>query len=150
MLLTDYRTNKRRSLDRVERSLKHLREKFGGEVRDREGNLVRKVTPWLALNITTDQIQEYISERQARKAQNASINRELAALKRMFRLAVRARKVRDVPYVPMLREDNTRTGFFEPAEFDAILEHLPRDLKPVFTMAYLTGWRVRSEILTRQ
>src|SRR5262245_29068106 len=50
----------------------------------------------------------------------------------------------------MLREDNTRTGFFERGEFDAIVEYLPKDLKPVFTTAYLTGWRVRSEILTRQ
>jgi hypothetical protein len=64
----------------------------------------------------------------------------------MFRLAVRARKVLEVPYVPMLREDNTRTGFFERAESDAIVEHLPAKLKPVFTVAYVTGWRVQSEI----
>jgi integrase len=33
---------------------------------------------------------------------------------------------------------------------DAVLAHLPDDLQPVFAVAYLTGWRVKSELLTRQ
>jgi len=83
-------------------------------------------------------------------AANATINRELSALKRMFRLGERAGKVGVRPYVPMLREDNTRTGFFDAKEFDAVLKYLPDDLRPVFEVAYITGWRVRSEIVTRQ
>jgi hypothetical protein len=31
-----------------------------------------------------------------------------------------------------------------------VLAQLPDDLQPVFAVAYLTGWRVKSEILTRQ
>jgi hypothetical protein len=31
-----------------------------------------------------------------------------------------------------------------------MLAQLPDDLQPVFTVAYLTGWRVKSELLTRQ
>jgi linoleoyl-CoA desaturase len=31
-----------------------------------------------------------------------------------------------------------------------VLAHLPDDLQPVFAVAYLTGWRVKSELLTRQ
>ena len=68
----------------------------------------------------------------------------------MFRLGERAGKVGLRPYVPMLREDNTRIGFFEEREFRAILKNLPEDLRPVFDVAYITGWRVRSEIITRQ
>ena len=51
------------------------------------------------------------------------------------------------PKLPSLTVDNRRTGFFERAEFDAVLAYLPDDLKPVFTFAYLTGWRTRSEVL---
>ena len=31
-----------------------------------------------------------------------------------------------------------------------MLSHLPEYLKPVATIAYITGWRVKSEVLTRQ
>jgi hypothetical protein len=50
----------------------------------------------------------------------------------------------------MLREDNTRTGFFDAKEFGAVLKYLPDDLRAVFEVAYITGWRVRSESVTRQ
>jgi len=30
------------------------------------------------------------------------------------------------------------------------LARLPADLKAVFAVAYITGWRVKSELLTRQ
>jgi len=47
----------------------------------------------------------------------------------------------------MLREDNTRRGFFAPDQFAAVRSHLPSPLQPVASFAYLTGWRVKSEIL---
>jgi hypothetical protein len=47
----------------------------------------------------------------------------------------------------MLREDNVRTGFFEPDQFTAVRSHLPADLQPIAIFAYLTGWRVQSEVL---
>jgi integrase len=50
----------------------------------------------------------------------------------------------------MLQErNNTRTGFFEPDQFRAVLSRLPEDLRAVFETAYVTGWRIKSEILTR-
>jgi integrase len=33
---------------------------------------------------------------------------------------------------------------------DAVLAHLPVDLRAVFEVDYILGWRVKSEILTRQ
>ncbi len=134
MLVNDYRINRRRSLDRAERFLKKLRT-FFAESR--------------AVEITTERISDYIHSRQKDGAANASINRELAALKRMFRLGERAGRVARVPYVSMLREDNTRKGFFERYQLDAVLFHLNADLQPFAETAYITGWR-RNELLSRQ
>lgn len=133
ILLDNYKANGRRSLNRVEDAVEHLREFFGDSK---------------AIDITEDRLSAYIVHRQDQDAANATINRELAALKRAFRLA--GKKVGQVPRFQMLRENNARKGFFEQEQFQAVLRHLPAHLKPVFQVAYITGWRVPSEILTRK
>jgi len=135
LLLDDYRVNGRRSLKRVKASVGHLLRFFGDE---------------LAMDIAGDRVASYIAYRQDEKAAPATINRELAALKRAFRLGEKVGKVIQRPEVSMLREDNRRKGFFEAGEYRAVLEHLPEELKPVIQTAYITGWRIASEILTRQ
>jgi integrase len=105
---------------------------------------------WRAQAISTDRVLAYVRHRQQQQAANATINRELAALKRMFRLGERAGRIVRRPFIDLLQEHNARTGFFERAECDAVLAQLPDDLQPVFAVAYLTGWRVKSELLTRQ
>ena len=135
LLLDDYRANGRRSLKRVKASVGHLLGFFGDE---------------LAMDIAGDRVASYIAYRQDEKAAPATINRELAALKRAFRLGEKVGKVIQRPEVSMLREDNRRKGFFEAGEYRAVLEHLPEELKPVIQTAYITGWRIASEILTRQ
>ncbi len=100
--------------------------------------------------ITSDRIAAYVAFRKTEGAANATINRELAALRRMFRLGKRAGKIGELPFISLLQEDNVRRGFFEPEQFRAVLRHLPDDLKPVIEVAYVTGWRVPSEVLTRQ
>jgi len=134
-LREDYKMNKRKSLGRLTTALQHLRRFF---------RLYR------AVEITTDRITTYVVKRQESGAAAATINRELAALKRAFRLGKRSGTVVDLPYVPMLAENNTRKGFFEIGEFRTVSLNLPDDLRPVFATAYVTGWRVRSELLTRQ
>lgn len=64
----------------------------------------------------------------------------------MFNLAIQAGKLSHRPYLPMLRENNVRTGFFEPNEFLGLAKVLPIYLRPMVTFAYYTGWRKR-EIL---
>jgi integrase len=49
--------------------------------------------------------------------------------------------------VPMLEERNIRHGFFEHDQFEAVRAALPEALRGVATFAYLTGWRIRSEVL---
>ena len=40
-----------------------------------------------------------------------------------------------------------RKGFFEAGDFKVVLSHLPDYLRGPMEFAYLTGWRVRSEVL---
>jgi integrase len=76
-------------------------------------------------------------------ATNATINRELSALKRMLNLGAQQTppKVGRVPHIRMLKENNVRKGFFEHAEFEAVRDALPSYLKGLVTFAYKTGWR---------
>lgn len=130
--LRDYRINEKKSLVRAERSVNHLYQMFSG----------MRITA-----INTPRIEAYKEARIEEGAENGTINRELAALKRIFNLAARQTppKVDRVPYIPMLTESNVRQGFFEHAEFLVLREALPAYLKGFVTFAYKTGWRV-SEI----
>ena len=67
---------------------------------------------------------------------NGEINRELAALKRMFNLAFQAEQITRKPHIPMLEENNARQGFFERAAYEAVLVRLPDYLRPPVTFAY--------------
>jgi len=130
--LRDYRINNKKSLERAERSIGHLKKSFEG----------RRVPL-----IDTPLINTYIETRQNEGAANATINRELSALKRMLNMGARQTppKVDRVPYIPMLKENNTRKGFFEHGDFIALRNKLPDYLKGFVTFAYKTGWRI-SEI----
>jgi len=68
----------------------------------------------------------------------------------MFTLAVRSGKLLTRPHIELLPEHNARQGFFEPEQLQAVLRHLPEDVRPVVEFAALTGWRVTSEVLTRE
>jgi integrase len=76
-------------------------------------------------------------------AKNATINRELSALRRILNLGAKQTppKVNRVPYIPMLKENNVRKGFFEYSEFIALRDALPEYLKPFVTFGYKVGWR---------
>jgi len=133
-LLTDYQIRGRKNQRQVKSKVNHLLAYFG---KDR------------AKSITTDRIKTYIVTRQEARASAAQINRELAALKRMFNLAVQAEKLPSTPYIPSLTENNVRTGFFEYEDFLALRNALPAFLRPVVTFGYYTGWRV-AEVRTLQ
>lgn len=81
--------------------------------------------------------------RQETGAAAATINRELSALRRMLK----AERLPHRSHIGLLREDNARKGFFEEAQYLSVRAHLPQHLQPVATFAYITGWRIRSEIL---
>jgi integrase len=104
----------------------------------------------LVVDITSDRVTAYVAERLKAGASNATINRSLAALKRAMHLGMIAGKVAIRPEISLLKERNARKGFFEREEFETLLAELPECLKPVIATAYITGWRIASELLTRQ
>jgi integrase len=91
-----------------------------------------------------------LAERPGRLEALATKLHELAALRRMFTLAVRAELLPHRPHIAMLDESgNVREGFLEPADFEAVCtatnKHgqtiLPPDVQDALRFAYLTGWR---------
>jgi len=135
MVTNDYKANGRKSLARLEDVIGHLREYFGD---------------FRAVEITGDTATAYVTHRQAQSAANSTINNELSAVSRMLVLGIRSGKVATKPHIAKLATRNARKGFFEYNDFKAVLSHLPDDIKPIVEVAYLTGWRIDSEILTRQ
>jgi site-specific recombinase XerD len=136
LIVTDYTNNGRKSLgDLKSTRLPKLDDAFGGAK---------------AIDITTASVERYKTLRLKAKAAPATVNRELAALKRMFRLGLRHGVIATMPYISLLSEHNVRKGFFELEQFRAVLNHLPVEHQPLFELAYITGWRIRSELLTRQ
>ncbi len=132
-VLRDYEVNRRASATNLEYRVRlHLAPFFG----DRYMRA-----------LTTDDINAYVDHRRQQGASNGTINRELAHLKRAFTLAIRARALGAKPHIPMLDEQNARSGFFERADLDRLCAALPPPLRPVMIFAYYTGWRIKAEIL---
>ena len=132
-IVMDYRTNRRKTLGDLERRIaKHLGPFFGG----------RRMA-----QITTADIRRFIDQRQVAGATNGGINRELAVLRRMYSLAMHDGTLLTRPHIPLLKENNVRTGFFSREQIDAVVAHLPAPVQAVVQFAYLTGWRVPSEVL---
>lgn len=154
--IMDYKINEKKSIGRAKQSLTHLMKEFEG---------VR------VIDITTQRVQDvYIQDRKKwicqsckerfhigtdivcpkcggtalqKGAANATINRELSALRRILNLGAQQTppKVDRVPYIPMLKENNIRKGFFEYDQFLALRKDLPDYLKPFVTFGYKVGWR---------
>jgi integrase len=131
-LVRHYLINGRKSAECLSRRWKHLQPTFG-EI--------------AAAQVTFDRLEEYIDARLSEKASNATINRELSALKTAFRLARKKQAVRSVPDFPRLAENNTRTGFIEDQQYEALTEQCSEAwLRLFLEIAYTFAWR-KSEIL---
>jgi len=100
-----------------------------------------------AVRLDVARCDAYAQARLAEGAARATVNRELAALRRGFRLAVRKGLLATRPEFVIPQEHNARSGFFEESDFRAVQLALPEALRPLVEFAYLTGWR-RKEILT--
>jgi integrase len=98
------------------------------------------------VDLTTAHVEEFIKERQAAGRTNATINRETGVLKQALNLARKQGRLARVPYIPMLKEDNARQGFFERNDFEAVAANLPPAIADIARFAYLSGWR-KGEIL---
>jgi len=133
--LRDYRINGHKSLADVEARWRlHLQPSFGS---------------LKAIHLGSALLARYIDQRQQDGASNATINREMACLRRMFRLAYLASppRVLRIPNVPHLREDNVRQGFITAEQYSNLVAHCPELwLRVLLETACNYGWRV-SELL---
>jgi integrase len=128
----EYRINGRKSIGHLKARWKlHLEPLFGA---------------LKASQVTSETVGRYIDLRQQAGAENATCNRELPILKRMFSLARRATpaKVAAMPYIPMLKESNTRTGFLESQQHDQLAAECGKVglwLRALFEVGVTYGWR---------
>lgn len=133
--LDDYRVNAK-DIEFAERCWKHLRPVFG---------------QMHAARLNTDHVNRYILQRRAEGASNATINRELACLKRMFNLAARSTppKVARVPsFPPRLKESAPRSGFVDSTQYRRLVEQNPPVwLRTMLALAYSFGFR-KEELLS--
>ncbi len=129
MLWTDYEVNARPWRKTVKYPLRHLADHFGEQTR--------------AVAITTDRVQRYIQVRQTAGAATATINLELAVLRRSFTLAVRAQRLRSAPFIPRLPADPSRVrqGFLSREEVEMLIERLPGDVADAVLFLFWSTWR---------
>jgi integrase len=132
LVLTFYATNARRSVERIKAAYRHLYAYWSPETR--------------ASALATADVEGYKAHRLAQGAQPGTVNRELGALRRAYRLGLEQDLAARVPTIKLLQENHAREGFFEVAEFEAVVAELAPDLQDLTRFAYWTGWR-RGEVL---
>jgi integrase len=130
-----YRTTGCRDLTEAEPRLAHLTRFFSGQ----------RIASLGPADMTT-----YTEKRQTSGAANGTINRELAILGRMLRLAHENGKLVHVPTIRKLKESPPRQGFFEREQYEAVRQHLRPDLQVAVAIEYEYGWRCQSEVLILQ
>jgi integrase len=101
---------------------------------------------WKARAITTDRARSYQAARLKEGAALGTVNQELAALRRAFKIAVEADRLPKAPVIKTPTPKNARTGFFTTDELARVLAELPEAVEPVVRFAALTGWR-KQEVL---
>jgi integrase len=112
---------------KVDSNLKPLREYFG---------------TWRAADVTANAIGAYIENLREQGYSNATANRRTQLLGQAFKLAIRNKQLSQQPFIPRLSEvGNERQGFFETADFEAVIPQLPEYLRGFCRFGFVTGWR---------
>jgi integrase len=128
-------------LDGLERDYK-LRDKWDVKAASHLKPLRDYFGTWRAVEITSDIVGRYIESLRSEEYSNASINRRTQLLGQAFKLAVRNKQFTNPPFISRLSEvGNERQGFFETADFDAVVTHLPEYLQDFARFGFFTGWR---------
>jgi len=130
--------------------IRNMRQKgrtsIGDEIRRHELHIKPILGDLRAGAVNGDTISQYIEKRQEAedRPENATINRELAAIKRAYNVGRKNNVVTVVPAIEMLPEDNIRQGFFREDHFRAVVKHANDLLHDILIVAFYTGWRIKS------
>ena len=124
----DYVQRRLRSWDRAERAIKHLRPAFGS-------------VP--ATAISFKRINAYVTGRIREGAQAGTIHAEVAALRRMLRLALAADLIPSLPVFPSLPSSPAREGFLTSDQVEAVVASLKQPVADLVHTLWITGWRRR-------
>jgi integrase len=125
-LETDYKLRDRWN-PKVASNVKPLRDHFG---------------TWRAVEVTSEAIGKYIEQLREEGYSNATVNRRTQLLGQAFKLGIRNKQISQQPFIPRLSEiGNEREGFFETADFNAVVSNLPDYLQDFCRFGFVTGWR---------
>jgi integrase len=136
-------------LDALERHYK-LRDKWNAKIESHLKAVRHYWGTWRAVEVTSDAVAKYIENlreqgnrrRRGNGHANSTINHRTQLLRQAFKVAMRNKLVSVAPYVPVLSEiGNERQGFFETADFEAVVSHLPEYLRDFARFGFITGWR---------
>lgn len=129
LFVEDHRRHDRSDLHEAEQRVQRLLKPAFGELR--------------AAAFSTKALNAYIEARKKLGRQNATVNRELAILRRAFRLGYEhdPQLVFRMPVIKALKENNVREGFLERDKYQLLLDGLSDHVKPVFVVAYHLGMR---------
>lgn len=129
LIEADYIMQARRSLITLRCSMRHLLRLLG----DRE-----------AEDLRGRDIERYKRSRLAEEAARSTVNNELAALRRAYRLAQDQEILARAPAIRSLKVENTRHGFIEPGDFARLLgalREVDADVADLVEWLYFLGWR---------
>jgi integrase len=96
---------------------------------------------WKVSEITTHSVDRFKASLKGKVA-NGTINRSLAALRRMFKLAIEKGRKIQAPVIKMLPEAEPRQGFLDVADYDKLHAALPEYVRPMLQTGYYTGMRL--------
>jgi len=131
-VIADYELKDRHSINKMARPLIENRlVPYFGKIR--------------ATNVKVPNITAYMRHRKGEKAAVASVNRELALLRRAFKLGAGNGKI-GAAHVPdfkglIQKEKNARQGFWQHGEYEAFRDALSVDERAMFIFGYWTGCR---------
>jgi integrase len=137
LVVRDYEVNKKKSIEQIKIHIKQLRPAFG----ERVASLARK-----------SHFEDYKAQRQGDGVSAATINRELAALRRAVNLGLEEELIDRVPRITLLPEPDPREGYYEPEEF-VRFQLVARSLgcrknfdgpvvADITLFSYYSGWRL--------
>lgn len=126
-----------RNVKRLETSLKHLIPYF---------------EHFAAVGVDVRGIAAYRMLRREEGAAKASVNRELTALRRMFKIAYKQGKIlhEHIPHIELYKEHNIRQALITREQMSEMLRLMLPQQRRVSHVTYITGWRAFSDVLTRE